>query len=257
MSAPYIFDEFFASGKEESISPFLTPHSRKWGKNLSLKSAALSFFLLAAAFTSSFLFQFSKKFISMLPTFFAKQSDLRKWFEKNHDKKTELIVGYYKIGSGIPSITWSQSVDEALCFGWIDSVRRSIDKNSYQNRFTPRKPSSNWSTININKVAELTKQGFMHPAGLAAFNKRKENRSSIYSYEKEATKFSPTFEKLLKANKKAWVYFQALAPSYRKVSIHWVMSAKQESTQLKRMNLLIADSASGKNQWKNNKYNKK
>lgn len=108
----------------------------------------------------------------MTPTFFANQSDLRKWFEKNHDKKTELLVGFYKVGSNKPSITWSQSVDEALCFGWIDGVRKSIDNNSYCIRFTPRKSKSFWSALNIKKVEELTKQGLMHTAGLASFEMR-------------------------------------------------------------------------------------
>ena len=102
-------------------------------------------------------------------TFFAKQSGFRNWLKKNHRKETELIVGFYKVGSGKPSITWSQSVDEALCFGWIDGVRTSIDKESYQIRFTPRKPTSIWSAINIKKVEVLTKQGLMQPAGLASF----------------------------------------------------------------------------------------
>jgi uncharacterized protein YdeI (YjbR/CyaY-like superfamily) len=140
----------------------------------------------------------------MKPTFFAKQSHFRKWLEKNHKKKTELLVGIYKVGSGKPSVTWSQSVDEALCFGWIDGVRKSIDESSYSIRFTPRRSGSIWSAINIKKVEELTKQGLMKPAGIASFEKRKENKSRIYSYEKEPLKLSPAFEKKFKANKKAW-----------------------------------------------------
>ena len=190
----------------------------------------------------------------MAPTFFAKQSDFRKWLQKNHDKKTELLVGFYKVDSGKPSMTWSQSVDEALCFGWIDGVRKSIDKNSYQIRFTRRKSTSIWSAINIKKIEELTKQGLMEPAGLASFEKRTEGKSKIYSYEKEKVELTQNFKKLFKANKKAWNYFQSLAPSYRKVSAHWVMSAKQETTQIKRLNQLIADSEAGTNQWKDNKY---
>jgi uncharacterized protein YdeI (YjbR/CyaY-like superfamily) len=193
----------------------------------------------------------------MKPTFFSSPSDFRKWLEKNHDKKTELLVGFYKVGSGKQNMTWSESVDQALCFGWIDGVRKSIDENSYTIRFTPRKPSSIWSAVNIKKINELTKQDLMHEAGLAAYNKRKDHKSAIYSFEKEEMKFSPTFEKQFKANKKAWKYFEALAPSYRKTSIHWVMSAKQEATQAKRLNSLIADSEAGTNQWKDNKYMKK
>ncbi len=193
----------------------------------------------------------------MAPTFFSKQSDFRNWLQKNHKKKTELLVGFYKVGSGKPCMTWSQSVDEALCFGWIDGVRTSIDKDSYQIRFTQRKPTSIWSAININKIEVLTKQGLMQPAGLASFEKRTESRSRIYSHENEEAKFTQTFEKQFKANKKAWSYFQSLAPSYRKVSAHWVMRAKHETTKIKRLNQLISDSAAGTNMWKDNKYNKK
>lgn len=193
----------------------------------------------------------------MTPTFFATQSDFRKWLEKYHNKATELFVGFYKVDSGKPSMTWTQSVDEALCFGWIDGVRKSIDEYSYFIRFTPRKPKSIWSAVNIQKIEELTKQGLMQPAGLASFENRKENKSKIYSYENAEVKFSSEFEKQFKANKKAWEYFQSLAPSYRKPSTNWVMSARQETTKLKRLNELIADSQAETNKWKDNKYNKK
>ena len=193
----------------------------------------------------------------MKPTFFAKKFDFRKWLEKNHKRETELFVGFFKVDSGKPSMTWTQSVDEALCFGWIDSVRKSLDKDSYQIRFTQRKPTSNWSAVNIQKIEELTKQGLMQPAGLASFENRKENKSKIYSYENKEVKFSPELEKQFKANKKGWNYFQSLAPSYRKPSTNWVMSAKQETTKLKRLNELIADCQAGTNKWKDNKYNKK
>jgi len=177
--------------------------------------------------------------------------------KKNHKKETELVVGFYKVGSGKPSMTWSQSVDEALCFRWIDGVRKSIDKDSYHIRFSQRKPSSIWSAINIQKVEDLTKQGLMQPAGLASFAKRKEERSNIYSHEIDEAKFSPAFEKEFKANKIAWKYFQSLAPSYKKTSTNWVMSAKQEATRVKRLTQLIAESEAGTNQWKDNKYIKK
>src|SRR5688572_11099590 len=192
----------------------------------------------------------------MTPIFFAKQSDFRKWLQKNHKKETELLVGFYKVGSEKPSMSWSQSVDEALCFGWIDGVRKSIDKDSYQIRFTQRKPTSIWSAINIKKISALTKAGLMQPAGLASFEKRIESKSGIYSHEKDEVELSQSFKKQFNANKKAWDYFQSLAPSYRKVSTHWVMSAKQETTRIKRLNQLIADSATGTNQWKDNKYKK-
>src|SRR4029078_13338009 len=133
------------------------------------------------------------------PTFFARQADFRKWLQKNHKRETELLVGFYKVDSGKPSITWPQSVDEALCFGWIDGVRTSIDKDSYQIRFSQRRPTSIWSAINIKKMEELTKQGLMQPAGLASFEKRTESRSKIYSHENEEAKFTQPFEKEFKA----------------------------------------------------------
>lgn len=145
----------------------------------------------------------------MTATFFSTQSDFRKWLKKNHKKGTELIVGFYKVGSGKPSMTWSQSVDEALCFGWIDGVRKSIDKDSYQIRFTQRKPTSTWSAINIQKVEELTKQGLMQPAGLASFEKRKEERSKIYSHEIEEAKFSPELEKKFKVKQNCLEIFSS------------------------------------------------
>ncbi len=193
----------------------------------------------------------------MKPTFFTKQSEFRKWLEKNYKNKTELLVGFYKVDSRKQSMTWSQSVDEALCFGWIDGVRKSIDNESYQIRFTQRRPTSIWSAINIKKIEELTKLGLMQPAGLEIFEKRKEEISKIYSYENEEVKFSIELEEQFKPNKKAWDYFQSLAPSYRKHSTYWVMSAKNETTRLRRLKELIADSQAGTNKWKENKYTKK
>ncbi|MBK8805732.1 MAG: YdeI/OmpD-associated family protein [Bacteroidales bacterium] len=192
----------------------------------------------------------------MTPIFFPSQNEFRKWLEENHDKKTELFVGFYKVNSGKPSMTWSQSVDQALCFGWIDSVRKSIDHESYQNRFTPRKKTSIWSAVNIKKVEELIRLGLMQKAGLASFNLRTVNKSKIYSFENEEMKFPPEFEAQFKANKQAWEYFQSLAPSYKKSSSHWVMSAKQEATRLKRLNELIKNCELGINQWKQIKYKK-
>jgi uncharacterized protein YdeI (YjbR/CyaY-like superfamily) len=181
----------------------------------------------------------------MKPTFFSKQSGFRKWLEKNHKKKTELVVGFYKVGSGKPSMTWSQSVDEALCFGWIDGIRKSIDNNSYSIRFTPRKAGSIWSAVNIKKVEALTKQGLMKPEGLAAFEKKKENKSRIYTYENEPVKLSPTFEKKFKTNKKAWSFFVSSSPYYQKLGVHWVMAAKQEKTKINRLEKLIKKSEEG------------
>ena len=178
--------------------------------------------------------------------FFPTQKHLRKWFEKNYKKEKELLVGYFKVSSGKPSVTWSQSVDEALCFGWIDGIRRSVDEESYCIRFTPRNPKSNWSAINIRKVEELTKLGLMKPEGLNAFSFRKEEKSKIYAYENPIVELDKSFEKLFKANKKAWKFFQTMTPTYRKVTSRWVMSAKQESTKLKRLNELINDCAAGR-----------
>ena len=179
----------------------------------------------------------------MATTFFSSARAFRNWLEKNHTTKSELVVGFYKVGSGKPSLTWSQSVDEALCFGWIDGVRKSIDAESYSIRFTPRKPKSIWSTININKVAELEKSGRMREAGRAAFKLRTEAKSGIYSHEKEAVSLNKTFEKQFKSNKQAWHFFSAQAPSYKKVMLHWIMAAKQEKTKLARLEKTIALSA--------------
>jgi len=180
------------------------------------------------------------------PTFFETQWDFRKWLEENNDKATELFVGFYKVNSGKQNMTWSQSVDQAICFGWIDGVRKSIDTDSYFIRFTPRKPKSIWSTVNIRKVEELTKQGLMAPSGLAVFNFREEKRSGIYTYENEEAKLSADFEAKFKANRKAWEFFQTLPPSYHKPAINWIMSAKQETVSLKRLDELISDSEAGR-----------
>jgi uncharacterized protein YdeI (YjbR/CyaY-like superfamily) len=182
----------------------------------------------------------------MKPVFFKKQSDLRKWFKKNADTATSLLVGYYRVATGKPSITWSQSVDEALCFGWIDSVRNSLDDESYTIRFTPRKPKSIWSAVNIKKVDELKKQGLMKPKGLELFNMMDKSKLKTYSFERSLVEFSPQFEKKFKANKRAWKFFQQMPPSYRKPVINWVMSAKQEETKLRRLATLIKDSEEGR-----------
>jgi len=178
--------------------------------------------------------------------FFPTQKDMRKWFERNHKKEKELFAGYYKVSSGKPSITWSQSVDEALCFGWIDGIRRSVDEESYCIRFTPRKPKSNWSAINIKKVEELIKLDLMKPDGLALYNLREEKKSKVYSYENRAIAFDKSFEKKFRGNKQAWNYFKSTAPTYQKTTIRWVMGAKQEETRLKRLEELIRDCALGK-----------
>lgn len=175
----------------------------------------------------------------MTPIFFTEQSDFRRWLEENHEKATEIIVGYYKVGAGKVSMSWSQSVDEALCFGWIDGVRRKVDAESYCNRFTPRQAKSIWSAVNIAKVAELTNQNLMKPAGIAAFAKRDESKSRIYAYENEPKHFSEEFEKHFKANEKAWIFFEKQANWYKKQMVNWVMTAKQEATRQNRFERLL------------------
>ncbi len=181
----------------------------------------------------------------MKPTFFLTKADFRKWLDKNHTTEKELIVGFYKVGTKKPSITWSESVDQALCYGWIDSVRKSIDNDSYCIRFTPRKPNSIWSAINIKKVEILSKQGLMKPAGIKSFELKKDHRSKIYSHEQKLKSLSYEFEKQFKANKKAWMFFTSQAPSYQKTAVHIVTTAKQETTKLKRLLDLINSSEAG------------
>jgi len=180
------------------------------------------------------------------PKYFSNQQEFRKWLVKNHKKEAELIVGYYKVGTGKPSMTWSQSVDQAICFGWIDGVRRSIDSESYCIRFTPRKPTSNWSAVNIRKVAELIKLDLMQPVGLEIFNKRKREESKLYSFENAGKQLAQNLEKKFKANKAAWSFFTKQAPSYKKMIVHWITSAKREETQLTRLEQAITESVKQK-----------
>ena len=183
----------------------------------------------------------------MKPTFFATPADLRRWFARNATKEGELLVGFHKKGSGLPSITWPESVDEALCVGWIDGVRRRVDDTSYTIRFTPRRPGSMWSAINIAKVKELTAAGRMKPAGLAAFATRRADRAG-YSYEQLITSaaFAPEQEKRFRKNARAWRFFSAQPPGYRGHAAFWVTSAKKEETRERRLAALIADSAAGR-----------
>lgn len=182
----------------------------------------------------------------MTPTFFKKQSNFRRWLEKHHDSSKELLVGFYKKSSGRPSIIWPESVDEALCFGWIDGIRRSIDDISYTIRFTPRKPISTWSAVNIKRAQELIEQGLMRDAGLKAFQARRENRSGIYSYEQRTEKLPDVYERQFKKNKTAWAFFEAQPPGYRKIVGWWIVSAKKEETRLSRLAKLIDESSQGR-----------
>jgi uncharacterized protein YdeI (YjbR/CyaY-like superfamily) len=181
----------------------------------------------------------------MKAIYFSSPAELREWFEQYHDTASELIVGYYKTATGRPSITWSASVDQALCFGWIDGIRRSIDQERYCIRFTPRRPKSIWSAINIAKVEALKKQGLMTVAGLAVYNQSEKSRQAQYSYENQPVNLTEEYEQKFKNNIKAWKFFSNQPPSYRNVASRWVMSARQEVTRLKRLDELISDSENG------------
>ena len=182
----------------------------------------------------------------MKPRFFATPAQFRSWLAKHHKAAGELLVGFYKKDSGKPSMTWPQSVDEALCVGWIDGVRRRLDEEAYTIRFTPRRKGSIWSAVNIKRVGELAKAGLMRPAGLAAFEKRDEKKSAIYSYEQRTTtEFDPAYEKKVRANRKAWAFLEAQPPWYQRQLRHHVMSAKNEATRLRRLQAAIDAFAKG------------
>ena len=177
--------------------------------------------------------------------FFETPPEFRRWFEENHQTGKELWVGFYKKGSGKPSITWPEAVDQALCFGWIDGIRKSIDADSYMIRFTPRKPGSIWSAVNIKRAGELSELGLMQPAGLAAFEKRDEKKARLYSYEQANHKLDEAYEEQFRGNERAWSFFQAQAPWYRRSAYWWIMSARKEETRLKRLAILIEESERG------------
>lgn len=180
------------------------------------------------------------------PVFFETPAAFRAWLKRHARSATELVVGFHKVGSGRPHMTWPQSVDEALCVGWVDGVRKRIDEHAYQIRFTPRKPSSTWSAINIERVRVLEEQGRMTPAGLAAFAHRREAKSRTYAYEqREAVALAPADEALFRKHKAAWAFFEAQPPGYRKRLVWRVLSAKQQATREKRLAALIEASARG------------
>jgi uncharacterized protein YdeI (YjbR/CyaY-like superfamily) len=180
----------------------------------------------------------------MKPAFFKTSSEFRKWLAKNHEIKKELLVGFYTVKSGKTCMTWPESVDQALCFGWIDGVRKNRDDESYTIRFTPRKAGSNWSQVNLKKMKELTDKGLMQPAGLAIFEKRKKEQR--YAHEKKEVTLGIELARKFKSNKKAWDFFTAQAPSYQKVCAHWIMAAKQEATKDSRLMRVITASEAGK-----------
>ena len=182
----------------------------------------------------------------MTPKFFKTPSAFRKWLAAHHATVNELWVGYYKKGTGKPSITWPESVDEALCFGWIDGLRKRIDDDSYKIRFTPRRSGSIWSGVNMKRANELIKEGLMQPTGLKAFEARKEYRSGIYAYEQRSAELVEPYAGSLRRNKAAWEFFQSQPPGYHKLMNWWIVSAKREETRLKRLNKLIEESAAGR-----------
>ena len=179
-------------------------------------------------------------------TYFSSTDEFRQWLPDNHTKEQEILVGFYKVSTGKPSMTWSESVDVALCFGWIDGIRRSIDSESYCIRFTPRNPKSIWSNVNIDKVEKLIQNGQMTEAGLAIYNQRQNEKSGIYSFENDNRTLDNELETMFSENTPAWNFFINIAPSYRKTAIHWVMSAKQRKTQFSRLEKLIQLSSEGK-----------
>jgi uncharacterized protein YdeI (YjbR/CyaY-like superfamily) len=183
----------------------------------------------------------------MKPLYFASPAEWRDWLSRNHESCPELWVGFYKKGSGRASITWPESVDHALCFGWIDGIRKSIDESRYVIRFTPRRAGSTWSAVNVKKVAELKQAGLMQPPGLKAFAGKIAVKSAIYAYELRTTAtLGRAYEKLFREQPKAWEYFASQPPGYRRLCSYWVITAKQEATRLRRLKALIADSARGR-----------
>jgi uncharacterized protein YdeI (YjbR/CyaY-like superfamily) len=181
----------------------------------------------------------------MSPVFFKTAAAFRAWLARHHDSATELLVGLHKVASGRKSITYHEALDEALAFGWIDGVRRRLDDDSYSIRFTPRKPTSIWSAVNIKRVKELKAAGRMSPAGLAAFATRDEKRSAIYSYERGAAALDGGALRTFAANKKALEFYERQAPWYRRTTAHWVISAKRPETRDKRLRTLIDYSSRG------------
>jgi uncharacterized protein YdeI (YjbR/CyaY-like superfamily) len=185
--------------------------------------------------------------VSAGPVYFTTPARFRAWLRKNHALETELVVGFFKRVSGVASITWPESVDEALCYGWIDGVRRRVDDERYTIRFTPRRKRSIWSAVNVKRARELIAEGRMSAAGLAAFEARGDDRTAVYSYEqRKAATLEPAQEKLFRRDHAAWRFFSEQAPWYRRAAAHWVTSAKKEETRRKRLETLIADSRAGR-----------
>jgi uncharacterized protein YdeI (YjbR/CyaY-like superfamily) len=182
---------------------------------------------------------------SMEVVYFESAAAFRDWLLENHNSAKELWVGFRKKGSGLPSITYPEAVDEALCVGWIDGVRKSVDRESYTTRFTPRRPRSIWSTVNLKRYAELTKLGRVQPSGIQTFESRDPARSGLYAFENRPASLPEQFEARFKQNAEAWAFFQSRPPWYQRTAIWWIVSAKRRETQEKRLETLIKDSAAG------------
>jgi uncharacterized protein YdeI (YjbR/CyaY-like superfamily) len=182
----------------------------------------------------------------MKPTFFKSQADFRKWLETHHAATSELLVGFYRKGSGKAGITYQEAVDEALCFGWIDGVKKRVDESSYTHRFTPRKAGSIWSVVNTKRAKALVTLGLMAAPGLRAFERRDRKKTKQYSYEREHAVFDPAIERAFKANAPAWTFFRAQPPGYQRILTFWVMSAKKDEARLRRLAALVKTSAEGK-----------
>jgi uncharacterized protein YdeI (YjbR/CyaY-like superfamily) len=178
--------------------------------------------------------------------YFESAEAFRRWLEEHYATASEILVGFYKVGSGKRGTTYDEAVEQALCFGWIDGVRRGVDEERYMNRFTPRKAGSNWSRVNIARVEELKRRGLMHPAGLAAYEARREDRTAVYSFEQGEQQLPEEMVREFQANAAAWEFFQGQSPSYRRTATHWVLSAKKPETRQRRLGELIADSAAGR-----------
>ena len=178
------------------------------------------------------------------PTYFPSEADFRRWLEKNHESAEELLVGFWKKGTGKPSIDWPQGRDQALCFGWIDGVRRSLGDEAYTIRFTPRRKGSIWSKVNVERFNALKAAGLMTEAGVRAYEENK-HKSGLYAYENKLAKLDKGEEALFRKDKAAWVDWEERPPGYRKVVLHWITSAKRPETRAKRLNILIESSAAG------------
>lgn len=179
----------------------------------------------------------------MKATIFPTAAAFRAWLEEHHATEPELWVGYYRKGTGKQSITYSEAVDEALCFGWIDGITRRIDETSWANRYTPRRARSIWSNVNVRRVELLLEQGRMHPAGIAAFEARRADRTGIYAFEQAPAVLDPALDARLREDPAAFAFLEAQPAGYRQTVIHWVMDGKQEGTRLRRLEKLMGDSA--------------